>query len=159
MSTPTPIPERYAPLMWTLLAMFFGRVVGQVLVAYGHVGFLPPMEQWQSGLLPYPVLLASQIVILGLLCAISLNFTRGSGFLVRPSARVGSILTWIGCLYLGGMVVRYVISMWRHPEWRWTGHTIPIFFHCVLAVFVLALADFHRRASSLTSASAEHTSY
>jgi hypothetical protein len=140
--------QRYAPVLWLLLAAFFARVLGQVLVAYGHVHFLPPMEQWQSGLLPYPLLLASQIVILALLGAVALDFTRGHGRFVRPSGRVATVLTWFGGIYLSGMVVRYAISMWRHPEWRWIGHTIPIVLHCVLATFVLVVADYHRRAST-----------
>jgi hypothetical protein len=143
-----PRSGQYAPILWILLAAFFGRVTGQVLVAYGHVSFLPPMEQWQSGLLPYPVLLASQAVLLVLLSAIALAFTRGRGRFVRPSAKAATGLTWFGCVYFGSMIVRYVISMWRHPEWRWIGHTIPIVLHCVLATFVLVVADFHRRAST-----------
>lgn len=140
--------QRYAPVLWLLLAAFFARVLGQVLVAYGHVTFLPPMEQWQSGLLPYPMLLASQVVILTLLGAVAIDFTRGRGRFVEPSGKVGTLLTWFGRVYFGGMVVRYVVSMWRHPEWRWIGHTIPIILHCVLATFVLLVADFHRRAAA-----------
>lgn len=138
--------QRYASVLWLLLAAFFARVLGQVLVAYGHVHFLPPMEQWQSGLLPYPLLLASQIVILTLLGAVAMDFTRGHGRFVQPSRRMATGLTWFGCIYLGSMIVRYVISMRRHPEWRWIGHTIPIVLHGVLATFVLVAADFHRRA-------------
>jgi uncharacterized protein len=139
--------RRYAPLLWALLAAFFCRVVGQLLVAFWHVSFLPPMEQWQSGLLPYPVLLASQILIIGSLTAVAIDFTRGHGRFVHPSRRAAKILTRLGAVYFFGMIVRYGIQMWMHPEWRWIGHTIPIALHCVLATFVLAVGEFHRRAS------------
>ena len=45
--------------MWMLLGLFVLRVVGQVLVAFFDVRFLPPMSQWYSGLLPYPQLAQS----------------------------------------------------------------------------------------------------
>jgi hypothetical protein len=34
------------------------------------------------------------------------------------------------------MVGRYIVTMTLHPEYRWLGHTIPIWFHFVLAAFV-----------------------
>ena len=34
----------YAPWLWLLLALFCLRVLGQMLVAFFHVSFLPPME-------------------------------------------------------------------------------------------------------------------
>ena len=46
---------RVAWVLWTLLALFVLRVTGQALVAFLEVGFLPPMSEWYSGLLPYPV--------------------------------------------------------------------------------------------------------
>ena len=48
------------PRDWLLLCLFVLRVLGQMLVAFRRVSFLPPMEQWQSGLVPYHVLLAMQ---------------------------------------------------------------------------------------------------
>jgi hypothetical protein len=52
-------------------------VLGQLLVAAGLAPWLPPIDQWQSGLLPYPLLLASQILILGVLATVCLQFSRG----------------------------------------------------------------------------------
>jgi hypothetical protein len=31
----------------------------------------------------------------------------------------------------------------RYPELRWTGHTIPIWFHMVLAAFVYIYSRYH----------------
>lgn len=47
-------------MLWTLLALFALRVAGQALVAFSDVRFLPPMQAWYSGLMPYPYLLPSQ---------------------------------------------------------------------------------------------------
>lgn len=41
--------RRHAPLLWILLFLFCLRVLGQILVAFAGVTFLPPMEDWFSG--------------------------------------------------------------------------------------------------------------
>ncbi len=46
-------------------------------------------------------------------------------------------------LYAAAMVVRYVIRMARRPDQRWTGGTIPIIFHLVLAAFQWTFAQYH----------------
>ena len=63
--------------------------------------WLPPMATWQSGLLPYPVLFASQVVILALLARIALDVTRGHGRFARRRSRVGCALRWISYVYAG----------------------------------------------------------
>jgi len=40
-----------------------------------------------------------------------------------------------------------VVSMALHPERRWLGGTIPIFFHCVLATFLFVVGRYHTRPS------------
>jgi uncharacterized protein len=123
--------------LMTLLTGLFGcRVLGQVLVATDRAAVLPSMEQWQSGLLPYPVLLTCQIVILTVQGTIDVQAFRGRGRLVAPRPRLGRVLGVVSCIYGAGMAVRYVLTMRRHPEWRWFGHTIPIWFHCVLATYL-----------------------
>ena len=41
------------------------------------------------------------------------------------------------------MVVRYAVRMARRPDQRWTGGTIPIIFHVVLAAFQWTFAQYH----------------
>jgi hypothetical protein len=60
-STPGSLPET-RPLT-VLASLFLGRVLGQLKLSRRRVRFLPPMEQWQSGLLPYPALLAAQGIV------------------------------------------------------------------------------------------------
>src|SRR6266849_6829304 len=57
---------RGAIWMWLLLGLFVLRVVGQMLVAFFRVSFLPPMGEWYSGLMSYPILLPVQWVIIAL---------------------------------------------------------------------------------------------
>lgn len=126
----------YASVLLGLAFLFLLRVLGQVLVAFFDVGFLPPMAEWYSGLVPYPVLLPAQVVILGLLAWICLDFARGTGVWVRPRPRLGRWLRWVSYLYAGAMLVRYAVLR--------TG-TIPIVFHWVLAAFLFTLGHYHAR--------------
>jgi hypothetical protein len=66
-------------LLWALLALFVLRVAGQALVALFDVRFLPPMEAWYSGVMPYPYLLPAQIVIIVLMASRS-AFSPPLGF-------------------------------------------------------------------------------
>lgn len=122
--------------MTSLSGLFFCRAIGQALVRIGWGGFLPPLEEWESGILPHPLLVLAQIAILAVMTAINWQAIRGYGFLVTPRLRVGMLLRFASVLYFGGMIARYVISMLVHPERQWFGDTIPIVFHCVLATYL-----------------------
>lgn len=122
-------------LLWLLFALFVLRVAGQATVAFAGVQWLPPMERWQSGLLPYGVLLASQVLIIALMGWISADFTRRRGFFVQPRRFFAVPWLWFGWIYLAGMLARFAIQ----------GPTIPVFFHWVLAGFVIAVGLWHRR--------------
>ena len=123
--------------LWILFALFGIRVVGQLVVVAGLAPFLPPMEDWQSGLLPYPLLLASQMLIIALLGAVCVQFTRGRGYFVERSAWLGTPLWIAGWLYAIAMVIRYALLR---------RDAIPVVFHIVLASFVLVVAHHHRHA-------------
>lgn len=134
----------YAPILWMLTGLLFLRVVGQLIVYFRAPAFLPPMEQWQSGLVPYPFLVACQVLVLALMVSISADFTRGAGFWFQPHPTLGLIVLWWSYLYAGAMAVRYVVRMARRPDQRWFGGTIPIIFHCVVAAFQWVFAAHHR---------------
>ncbi|MGH7325028.1 MAG: hypothetical protein ACREJ9_10340 [Candidatus Rokuibacteriota bacterium] len=135
----------YGTVLAVLAFLFLLRVLGQALVALAGVTWLPAMPEWYSGLLPYPLLLPTQIVILAIQTKISLDFFRGRGVFVVPCPRVGRILLGGSLLYFGAMVARYVLTMTWYPERRWLGTgTIPIVFHWMLAAYLFTLARFHR---------------
>ena len=136
-------PTVLGPVLWVLTVLLIGRVAGQLVVARWAPSWLPPMEQWQSGLLPYPVLVLGQAVVLTLMIWISADFTRGSGFWARPHPVLGAAALWWSYLYFGAMVVRYVIRMTRHPDQRWLGGTIPIIFHSLVALFQWLFGMYH----------------
>ena len=126
---------RGAWVLWTLLALFVLRVTGQALVAFLDVGFLPPMGEWYSGLLPYPYLLPAQILIIVVMAKICLDFTRGTGFFFAPRRFFAVHWLYFGYLYLAVMIARFL----------WFGPSIPVFFHWVLAAFVIRVGLEHRR--------------
>ena len=84
--------NRSAKLLWILTGLFCLRVVGQVLVEFLHVGFLPPSGEWFSGLIPYPELLVSQVLIIAVQLKIDVDFTRRTGWSYRPRRAVGQWL-------------------------------------------------------------------
>jgi hypothetical protein len=133
----------YALILWGLAALFLLRVLGQALVAAAGPAWLPPMAAWHSGLLPYPVLLASQVVILALQAWIALDVTRGHGRCARRRPPVGRALRWISYAYAGAMAGRYVLTVALRPERRWLGGTIPIVFRWVLAAYLFTLGRYH----------------
>lgn len=93
------------------------------------------MEAWYSGLMPYEVLLPSQIMIVALMAKISLDFARGRGFFFERNRFFATAWLWFGCVYLAAMIARAVF-LWDHP--------IPIVFHWVLAAFVITVGLSHR---------------
>ena len=123
-------------LLWTLLALFVLRVAGQALVAFFDVPHLPAMEAWYSGLMPYQYLLPAQLLIVVAMAKICLDFTRRRGFFFEPKRFFAGPWLWFGYLYLAVMIARAAIVMDR---------PIPIFFHWVLAAFVIAVGHSHRR--------------
>jgi hypothetical protein len=127
-------------LLWTLLALFAARVAAQALAFFG-VTWLPPMERWYSGLMPYEYLLPAQVLILVVMAKICADFTRGRGFFVQPRRFFAVHWLWFGWLYLAVMLIRYPVQAVLHPG----GPTIPIFFHWVLASFVIVVGLWHRR--------------
>lgn len=144
--SPRAFVRAYAVLLGTLAMAFLGRVLGQVMAALYAPPWLPPMEEWYSGLLPYPVLLPIQILILGLQLEISRQLWRGRGPLTEVRPRLGAGLQWLSLVYFLAMVARYVVTMTLFPERRWLGGAIPIFFHWVLAAYLYLLSRHFRGA-------------
>ena len=137
------MPVRHGPILALLSLLFFFRVLGQALVAFLGASWLPAMEQWDSGLIPYPILLASQLVILVVMFKISTDIGRGLGFFAVRRPSLARFLVRFSAMYAGAMVLRYVLTMIFRPEMRWLGSTIPIFFHFVLAAFIFTWGHFH----------------
>ena len=141
--------RKYFWILSTLLLLFFFRVAGQIIVYYFPAnGFLPVMDEWYSGLMPYYLLLPSQIIILLVFGRICYRFSPFSRSLPAPSIRWGKFLLTVGFVYIAIMITRYTIRMSLYPSERWIGGSIPILFHIVLASYLLALGAYHYRYST-----------
>jgi hypothetical protein len=145
----------HGPILAFLTTLFFLRVLGQALVAFFSVSWLPAMQQWFSGLIPYPVLLTIQIVMMVCMAKISMDIWLGTGRFATPRPSYAQFLIAFSVIYAGAMTLRYVLTMIYLPEMRWLGGTIPIFFHFVLAAFLFTWGRYiSRRALFARSDSA-----
>ena len=129
----------YALVLIMLSLAFAGRVIGQLLVAVFGVGFLPPMEAWYSGLIPYPALLPIQLLVLVIQLEICRELWVGAGAVSTPRPRVGHALAWVSLAYFLTMVARFAITRMAPPGAGRFGDTIPIVFHWVLAAYLWIL--------------------
>ena len=122
-------------IIFTIL--FVVRVAGQIIVVLAQPRWLPPMKDWYSGLVIYPILLPAQIAIIALMIVMIRQVAAGA----PPNRPLAAGLIVFGVLYALSMVVRFVILRRRHPDYRWfEGGMIPIVFHWVLAGFLLTYA-------------------
>ena len=80
---------------------------------------------------------------------VATDLTKGTGRFSRSSFVTSKNLRIGGSIYLVSMILRYIIRMYIYPEERWTGGCIPIFFHWVLATFVLAWGNWKKVSEEL----------
>jgi hypothetical protein len=129
-----------APYLWLFTGLFLVRVVGQLVVRFRAPSWLPPMSDWN--LTPYHLLLPTQLVILGAMAWIDVDFSSGSGAAATGRRALGLALLAFSGVYAAAMAVRYLVRMSRRPRERWFGGTIPIVFHWVLASYLFVLGSF-----------------
>jgi hypothetical protein len=122
-------------MLWACIGLFLGRVLGQIEVVLIAPAWLPPMEGWYSGLLPYPLLLPAQILILMLMTGLTVNEMR------RPHGAAGrEWLRVVSLIYFAAMVVRLIVQFLRGADTVIAAGGIPVAFHWVLALFLLVLS-------------------
>jgi hypothetical protein len=122
-------------VLWACIGLFLLRVLGQIEVVLIAPVWLPPMEAWYSGLLPYPLLLPAQILILMLMTGLTVNEMR------RPHGGPGRHwLRVVSLLYFSAMLVRLIVQFLRGADNVIAAGGIPVAFHWVLALFLLVLS-------------------
>jgi hypothetical protein len=122
--------------LWACTGLFLLRVLGQLEVVLMAPAWLPPMEQWYSGLLPYPLLLPAQILILMLMTGLTVNEMRSPQIVQRR----WNWLRDLALFYFGAMVLRLILQFLRGAEGVIAAGGIPVAFHWVLALFLLVLS-------------------
>ena len=132
-----------ARCLWLLTALFLLRVIAQPLSLFVAGPWLPPFESYQSGLVPYPMLLLSQFLIL--LAMVGTSWRASSGTLM-PRPHLGRVLLIGGWIYFASMLVRLVIGLFVLRESSFFAKPLPTFFHLVLASFLIVCGRIHRAA-------------
>ncbi len=123
--------------MWACVALFATRVVGQFEVMLLAPAWLPAMEAWYSGLLPYPLLLPAQIAALMLMAVIAWNRRIRNGSFARANPRTAGALRILAGIYFAVMAIRLAVNLFDNGADFWRHGAIPVAFHWVLALFVL----------------------
>ena len=144
--------RRYVPWMLLLAGLFGLRVVAQLAQAAYEVPFLPPFDDWQGSVIPYPALLATHA---GILAAMVVVIARVRTDAIAPRPWKRQVCLAIGSAYLAVMAFRLVAGLTFLSDYAWFAQTLPTFFHIVLATFVLMLGRYlSKRASSGESSGA-----
>lgn len=134
--------KKFEMVLGILLGLFVFRVGAQLLQSAHPVHFLPPFDSWQSGTLPYPVLLLFQFSIIVFCSQVVLKFRTA---VVEPNARKGILYLTIGAIYLAVMLFRLLAGYSFASEHYWLAARLPTYFHLVLASFLLTLGFYHHR--------------
>lgn len=139
------IPSRGGRLFRLAFWILIGAYGLRAFIELGGAFANGPLSQdeWSSGLIPFPGLLVAQVLILGLVGKICVDFWRRRGFFFVPRRSLGSWLLIFGAVYLVVMATKYAIRMGLYPHQRWTGGSIPILLNCLLAATLLAVGAYH----------------
>ena len=135
--------SRHELVLVVLMLAFAGRVVVQLVQLVHPVSRLPSFEQWQSGALPYGVLLAGQLAILGAQFHILGSVRAVHAMLSNRSHRV---VRAFAHTYLAVMVVRLLVGLSGAAPGSWFDAGLPTAFHLLLATFLLVWLDAERRS-------------
>jgi hypothetical protein len=125
-----------AALLWSCTALFAARVIGQLETVLLAPAWLPDMDAWYSGLLPYPLLLPAQMGILMLMAVVAWNRRIRNGSFARANPRAAGALRIFAGLYFVVMAVRLGVNVIDNGADFWREGAIPVAFHWVLALFL-----------------------
>ncbi|MGE0255870.1 MAG: hypothetical protein AB7N54_17210 [Alphaproteobacteria bacterium] len=128
-------------LLWITFGLFCFRVAAQLIQRFADLPFLPPFATWQSGALPYPVLLPLQLVLIGVMLWLTLRI-RDRG--LKPGRLRHRVVLTLGVVYVVVMVFRLVAGLTVLSHSYWFAAPVPTFFHFVLATYLLTVG-FHLR--------------
>lgn len=126
-----------AALLWGCAALFAARVIGQLETVLLEPHWLPTMDAWYSGLLPYPLLLPIQIGILMLMAVVAWNPRVQGGRFAQDHPRAAAALRTFACIYFVVMAARLAANISMNGADFWSEGAIPVAFHWVLALFIL----------------------
>lgn len=127
-------------VLWTCTFLFLLRVVGQLEVLLVAPSWLPPMSDWYSGLIPYPILVPVQIAILMLMSALTVREMQAGRHTSIDSSYWAPWVRRFAFAYFVVMWARLMLQLLRGADNVLDAGGIPVAFHWVLALFLLVLA-------------------
>lgn len=132
--------QHYAKWLWLCSLLFAFRIAAQLFALLFSPKFLPTFESWHGGVLPYPLLLTSQVLILLWLTWSAHQFSKSK---VYPHRRLGLVIIIFACLYFLTMLLRLLLGLTILSETRWFASYLPALFHLVLACYLFLYSHFH----------------
>jgi hypothetical protein len=139
-------PGQTSAILWTCVLLFATRVIGQLEVVLLEPSWLPGMDAWYSGLMPYPLLLPVQIAILMLMAVTAWNPRVRHGAFALAHPRGAEALRIFASIYFVVMAIRLAANINENRPDFWSEGAIPVAFHWVLALFLMVAG---RPASSV----------
>jgi hypothetical protein len=133
-------PNNLLPYFILLLALFLFRFIAQLLQYFFDLQFLPPFESWDSGTLPYKILIVLQLLIVFVL---SKTIYKIASDKIKPNIKTAYTLITFGILYFAIMLFRLIGGLTFIMNVKWFSYPIPSFFHLVLASFLILFGYFH----------------
>ena len=136
-----PAPDRRATsaaaLLWGCAALFASRVVGQLEALLVAPAWLPDMDAWYSGLMPYLCCCRHRSRF-----SCSWPSSRGIGVFAvgqfaRANPRAAEALRILAVIYFAVMAIRLAVNVHENGADFWREGAIPVAFHWVLALFIL----------------------
>ena len=131
--------RRYFPWLLGLTGLFVFRVLAQLAQALHPLPFLPPFEVWHGAVLPYPVLVACQVVIVAALSIVTWRVGRDA---VVPRPWKFRLCFALGTPYFLFMAFRLGAGLTFLADQPWFSKSLPALFHVVLASFLLLLGHY-----------------
>lgn len=139
------ISQIHAKWLWLCSGLFAIRVIAQAMSLTFPSELLPAFESWHGGVLPYPALITTQLLILFWLIWSARQLSLNG---IYPRRRLGIIITIFAILYFTIMLLRLILGLTILSEHRWFASYLPAFFHLVLASYVFLYGHFHFRHGS-----------
>jgi len=138
-------------ILVALTALFAVRVTAQFVSLFITYEWFPAFDRWSSGVISYPLLLVTQLLILALMLA---------GCAYRGQWNPGPATVWItrrlAQLYFLIMFLRLMVSISGVSSSHWWQMTLPALFHLVLASYLYCIAEFNGEPRKKEEISDEH---
>lgn len=144
--------------LWLCLSLFVVRVLGQIEVVLLSPAWLPPVGAWESGLIPYSVLLPLQILLIAWMAVVASDHWRGSGYFWVARVTTRRRLKIMALAYFAIMLLRLLITAAIPPHTLFERGLIPIIAHWDLAAFVYLTALAPSTAGSVAVSQAAEAS-